>query len=366
MKSVGKKESFDSVVDELPLNNHPTRKLTRHDQRWHRRIRKPRRCRWLGEVYRLTAMARQDHYRHRLPKLVRAKAEAYGERGRVWMIELDECVDALQQKWNLQLGDVLSGGSESLVLSAITEDGKPAVLKIGLRCSTIAMESKVLQIARGRGYAQLYEVDVSSNAMVLERLGHPISSTYHTVDEHERVICAALNTAWIPMNGKAGWITGAVKAESTARFIAQKWRILGKPCTRKTLSRVRAYVEERVDAFAADDCFLVHGDAHGYNTLHAPEGGYRFIDPQGVLAERACDLGCLMRGWSSVLLGGDTAKLARMRCARLAALCDVDESSVWQWGFIERVAVGLILLEVGREDEGRDTLEVADRLSREP
>ena len=104
---------------------------------------------------------------------------------------------------------------------------------------------------------------------------------------------------------------------------------------------------------------LVHGDAHALNALDAGEGAYKMIDPDGLNAEPAYDLGVLLREWDEVL-AGDPLGVGQRRCQRLAALSDLDPDAIWQWGFVERVSTGLACLAIGMADEGRKMLHVAD------
>jgi streptomycin 6-kinase len=91
----------------------------------------------------------------------------------------------------------------------------------------------------------------------------------------------------------------------------------------------------------------------------------KFIDPDGLFGEKACDLAVPMRDWSDELLAGDTLRLCQVRCELLAHLTGVAERAIWQWGYIERVSTGLALLEIGMKSEGAQMLAVAERISRE-
>jgi streptomycin 6-kinase len=163
-------------------------------------------------------------------------------------------------------------------------------------------------------------------------------------------------------------MTGAEKARWLAMFITEKWQLLHKPCDKKTIDRALLMTEERADAFSPDSSVLVHGDAHAYNTLmirSTPGGsdsGCKFVDPDGLFAERACDLAVPMRDWSNELIVGDTLRLARERCELLAELTQVEERSIWQWGFVERVSTSFVMVEIGMKREGLESLRVAERL----
>ena len=112
------------------------------------------------------------------------------------------------------------------------------------------------------------------------------------------------------------------------------------------------------------------GDAHSDNALRDPEhttaarARFKLVDPDGLLAEPAYDLGILMREWSRELLCGDAARLGRERCARLSRLTGVDPRPIWEWGFVERVSTGLLVTRVGAEELGREMLDVAEAWTR--
>ena len=135
------------------------------------------------------------------------------------------------------------------------------------------------------------------------------------------------------------------------------------------VERALSFARARRAAFDPEAAVLVHGDAHADNTLLVPgeEAGagarFRFVDPDGLFAERACDLAVPMREWSAELLAtGDPARAGRERCARLSRLTGVAGAPIWGWGFVERVSTGLLALQVGREPLGRERLAVAEAL----
>ncbi len=291
-----------------------------------------------------------------------------GDRGIQWIAGLGRCVAFLEQKWSINIGDVLTGGSESLVVEALCADGSAAVLKIGLPGPTdLATEAKVFRLAEGRGYATLIAHDELNNAILLERLDKPLADLGLSIRSQMEVICSTLLDAWIPLEDENSLMTGAEKAAWLAAFIAETWQALGKPCEKNTRDVALSFAVERQQAFVPSDSVLVHGDAHAYNALtmtrHRADESVRckFVDPDGLYAERACDLAVPMRGWNSELLAGDAVTLGRQRCEILAELTGVDEHAIWQWGFIERVSTGLLLLKIGLREEGSETLAVADR-----
>lgn len=143
--------------------------------------------------------------------------------------------------------------------------------------------------------------------------------------------------------------------------IVTTWEQLGRPCPFEVVHRAVGYCDQRAAAFDPRRAVLVHGDAHGWNTLVAGAAGFKFVDPEGVKSEPAHDLGVPLREYNQPLLAGDTSRLVRDRSDHLAARCDVDPEAVWQWGFIERVSTGLLNRRDFDDDDGTAFLEVAAR-----
>ena len=313
-------------------------------------------------------------YERVLPEATRLRARAMGAEGLGWLAGLDAVVEHLQGRWGarfggLHFGGVLQGGSESLVLAATLGDGRAAVAKIGLPAyGGLAAEARVYRLSKGRGYARLFEYDAASNALLLERLGPPLRDACDSTDAQMKVLCETLCRSWIPLDHAHGLMTGAEKARWLADFIEEKWRELGEPCARRTRDLALFYAQARAGAFVPADAVLVHGDAHVENTLVVPGSGAggdlrcKFVDPDGLFAERACDLAVPMREWSGELLAGDTVRLAVARCELLANLTGVDPEAIWQWGYMERVSTGLTMVDIGMREEGLESLAVADRL----
>ena len=121
----------------------------------------------------------------------------------------------------------------------------------------------------------------------------------------------------------------------------------------------------RETAHPVSEHVVVHGDAHALNALTVPSDPDRFcfVDPDALIAERACDLAVPMRENNRELLAGDTVRDALARCRLLAARGQSTADAVWQWGYVERVSTGLVHFVIDMADEGRPYLEVAARLS---
>jgi streptomycin 6-kinase len=301
-----------------------------------------------------------------IPVLVRQRAEANGVAGQRWLDELPEMVAALADRWGLRLGQSFRGGTASYVVAAVDRSGRPCVLKVGMPLEmddedAFARSVGVHQLAGGRGCAELLNHDESVPAMLLERLGFNLDELGMDVPEILDTITTTLRAFWRPVAADVVLPTGADKAVWLARYIKTSWRQLGQPCDRDVIDRALALCEQRGAAFDPTRAVLVHGDAHGWNTLDAGGGSFKFVDPEGLRSDPEHDLSVAMREYNRPLLDGDTIRLVRERAELLASRCGVDPQPVWEWGFIERVSTGLANLRHFESDDGRAYLEVAKR-----
>jgi streptomycin 6-kinase len=197
--------------------------------------------------------------------------------------------------------------------------------------------------------------------MLLERLGKNLGELGLSVANVLEAISATLQSFWRPLSGDAGLRTGAEHARWLSRYIADTDQALGGLCERAVIDRALELCDRRAASFDASRAVLVHGDAHGWNTLDAGDGTYKFVDVEGLCSEREHDLGVAMREYNAPLLQGDTRSLVRERAELLADRCAVDARKVWEWGFIERVSTGLANLRDFADDDGAMFLEVAAR-----
>jgi streptomycin 6-kinase len=301
-----------------------------------------------------------------VPALVRQRAMRNGAAGQRWLAELPDRAAALVDRWQLELGRPLGGGTASYVTAATDSAGNACVLKVAMPLAMDDEEAftrsvRVHELAGGRGCAALLAHDESESAMLLERLGPNLHELGLALPRLLEAIARTLRSFWRRATTDVALPTGAQKAAWLARHITTEWDRMGRPCEQRVIDRAVAYCDERAAAFDPSRAVLVHGDAHGWNTLDAGHGSYKLVDPEGLWSEPEHDLSVAMREYNVPLLRGDTARLVRERAEVLAGLCDVDPRAIWEWGFIERVSTGLANLRDFDNDDGAAFLEVARR-----
>ncbi|HEY1926267.1 MAG TPA: aminoglycoside phosphotransferase family protein [Caulobacteraceae bacterium] len=298
-----------------------------------------------------------------IPVEVRQRAVAAGEVGCRWLVELPDLVMGLERDWGVTVGDALHGGSAGLVARAINAAGESVVLKLGSPAhDNFSNEVAALRIAAGRGYANLLNHDEPRRAILLELLGPILHDLGLPLPRRIEIICETLRQAWRPSpDHPTGFQSGAQKARHLASLIARWHQELGEPCSRRVVAQAMAFATDRESAFDPARSVLLHGDAHDHNALQTLDGvGFKFVDPDPLFGERAYDVAISMRSWTNELLAGDPVRLGLERCTQLADLTDEAPGAIWQWGFLERVSTGLFLIVLGRLDEGRRMLAVAE------
>lgn len=302
--------------------------------------------------------------------LVRRKALHLGQPGQRWLAELPDLVAELQHEWSLTLLEPLTGGSASYVVRVRTADDRDAVLKLPVPSADIASQVRTIGNARGRGYVHLLAHDPVRHAMLLESLGPSLDQLGWPPERAIDVLCHTLRQTWrVRKPADLTVMPAQEKAGQLGRLVAQLWEQLGRPCSERVLTHALRFAEQRAAAFDLDRCVVVHGDPHPANALQVTasragaESGFVFVDPDGFLADPAYDCGVVLRDWCTYLLAGDTVSLARRYCRQLADRTGVDETAIWEWGFLERVSSGLYVMILDDEDAGQRFLDTAERLT---
>jgi streptomycin 6-kinase len=303
--------------------------------------------------------------------VVRQKAEHLGARGREWLEHLPELVSDLERQWSITVGAPFSGGTTSYVCRAVTHAGTPAVLKLSLPDEGFPATVRLLEAARGNGYVHLLAHYTERYALLLEALGVPLNTLGLTPEQQMRVLGVTLRRAWqVPRWSDVKAQAATEKAAQLGELVERLWESLGRPCSERVRDQAHAYAASRAAAFDIDRCVLVHGDPHPGNALSVPtprpgaESGFVFVDPDGFLADPAYDLGVVLRDWSPQLLAGNTPIPARRYCRLLAEETGVDETAIWEWGFLERVSSGLYIMQFAGPDLYRPFLDTAEMLCR--
>jgi streptomycin 6-kinase len=292
-----------------------------------------------------------------VPDEVRNKVIADGNAA--WLDELPSIVESLARDWSLTIGVTMFGGHAAFVVEAALADGTAAVLKIGAPGTRreLAFETAALRLANGDGCASLLRDDLDRDALLLERLGAAMYDVVPDPASRHEMLCDVAARLWRPVGPNVDLPTGADKARQYADLLPRLWEQTGRPCRRQTVDDALECMDRRRRAHDDRRAVLVHGDVHDLNALQAADGTFKLVDPDGLRAEPACDLGTIVR------CNPDSGDDLRARAKRLAARTGVDVTAIWEWGTIHRVISGVYSRSIGFQPFGDLLLAEADRLT---
>lgn len=301
--------------------------------------------------------------KRRLPSRVVSRAKSAGPAGIAWLNSLEDTIAHLERQWQVSIGEALEGGSHAFVAPADGTQGEQFAVKIDMPESMggdFQHDMEMLRRMNGRGYVKLYEYDPQHQACLMERLGKPINQLEMSVEEQIRAICPLLLLTWDHPIPPQEISKGNECVEWFQQFLPTMWQRLGHPCSQRVMSLTEVYLADRMVQADPNRFVLLHGDAHGGNTLETLTGdGYKFIDPDGIYNEPAYDLGVVMREWPEDYAVAPLDK-GKERCALLSHLTGVAEDGIWAWGFLQTVSTGFVLLQVGQEHTGQAMLQAAE------
>jgi streptomycin 6-kinase len=258
------------------------------------------------------------------------------------------------------VGRPYTGGTEAFVAEATLDDSTPAVLKLLIPRGRYADdEITVLRLTKGDGCARLLREDAARGALLLERLGPSLFDLALPIAQRHEILVSVAQRVWRPAPG-CGLRTGAEKGRWLADQISSMWEELDRPCSERAVDQALACAARRIDAHDDARAVLVHGDVHQWNALQS-DNGFKLVDPDGLLAEAAYDMGIVMREDPVELLQGDPHDRSRW----LAARTGLDATAIWEWGVVERISTGLLGLRDGLEPSGSQMLAAADHFARQ-
>jgi streptomycin 6-kinase len=308
-----------------------------------------------------------------VPERVRLRAEQSGHETRQWLKDLPGLLAELEQAWELSIGQPLSGGSSAYVAPVQTASGN-AVIKIAMpslhRQHGFEQEIDTLLRANGHGYVRVFKFDYERRALLLEQLGLSMHERKLEPEQAIPLLCKTLQQAWlVPPGADQTMNASAYKAQTLAQLIRELRDTLERSCSEHIVSVALEFARRRLDEFDPKRCVVVHGDPHPANALlvGAPragaESGSVFVDPEGFLCEPEYDLGVVLRDWNEELLAAaDPLAVAHHYSQLLATESGLDEASIWEWGFLERVSSGLYLCAYGSREHGQPFFTTAQRL----
>lgn len=261
----------------------------------------------------------------------------HGEAGRLWLEGLPQLVEHCARRWELKVGPPFAPLSYNYAAPAEGPRGERFVLKLGVPTHGLLQEIGVLLSFDGCGAARLFDSDAARGALLLERLepGTPLTSLCEEDDGAATAAAAAV------MRSLRRTGTHQAQRAPTAADWGQGFAKCRKhfgggfgPFPRKLFEESEALYAELLATSAPP--ILLHGDLHHGNILAAARAPWLAIDPQGVVAEPAYEVGALLRNpFPQLLHWPDRVRVSESRIAQLSDELGYERARVRGWGLAQ-------------------------------
>jgi streptomycin 6-kinase len=250
--------------------------------------------------------------------------------GRTWLEVLPQLLEECVERWSLQVGEPLAGGSSSLVLEAALQDGSDAILKIQFPHHETEHEATALSYWNGDGAVRLLARDPHRNALLLERCrpGTPLSEL--ELDAALDVMVTIFPRLWKPAD--APFTPLAKEAGWWAQYLPEKWERASRPFEPELL----AVALEDLHSLPASQGHqvLLHQDLHADNVLRAEREPWLVIDPKPLIGEREFGIAALVRGGEL----GHSRDAIHHRLERLCSELVLDLERARRWTIAQTLA----------------------------
>ncbi len=183
--------------------------------------------------------------------------------------------------------------SYNFVASAVTAHGREVVVKIGVPCRELLNEIGALRLYDGGAAVELLDADAQKGMLLLERLRPGLKLADVNDDgEATSIVARMMSELWRPLPAEHGFPTAADWASGLRRL---RGRFAGRtgPFDARLVEVAESLFKELLRSGAAP--VLVHGDLHHFNILSANRRSWVSIDPKGLAAEPAYEVGALLR-----------------------------------------------------------------------
>ena len=176
---------------------------------------------------------------------------------------------------------------------ALTAQGRDVIVKIGVPNPELSSEIRALRWYGGGAAVELLDADEQQGLLLFERL-RPGSTLSCVEDDARATVIAAqtMSDLWRPLPVDQQFSTASDWA-SGLRRLRQHFGGGTGPFDPRIVQTAEALFGELLAS--SDSPVLVHGDLQHFNILSATRRPWVAIDPKGLAAEPAYEVGALLR-----------------------------------------------------------------------
>lgn len=252
---------------------------------------------------------------------------AYAARGPEWADWLDglpRTIRDLLAEWDLTADGDVAHGHTAVVVPVSTDDGVPAVLKIGWPHWEAEHEALALRTWNGDGAVRLLRADPHRWALLLERL-----HTRDLVGQWDLQACEVVGGFYERLHVAAPPRLRTL-SDQAARWADELGRLTrGAPVPPRLVEQARSLCRD-LATDPATDGRLIHTDLHFENVLAADREDWLVIDPKPLSGDPHYEPAPML--WNEYsLYAGRLREGVRSRLGTLVDAAGLDEDRARAW-----------------------------------
>ncbi len=269
------------------------------------------------------------------PSFIAAVTGAWPVDGPAFLARLPSLINLCERRWNLRVGEPFPL-SYNYVAHATLPDGAEAVLKLGVPNPELTTEIDALRLYDGQAAVRLIEADSGLGALLMERVrpGAPLAGLQDD-DEATIIAAAVMRELWQSLTAQHSF-PDLWRWTRSLRQYAERYGASEGPLPDDLVDGAVAQLRELLAS--PPESVLIHGDFHHWNVLRAEREPWLAIDPKGVAAERAFDVGPLLYNpVPDVFRWPDLKRITRRRLDLLSEHLGLDRQRLTACAFVAAV-----------------------------
>jgi streptomycin 6-kinase len=192
--------------------------------------------------------------------------------GQDWLASLPSEVQRQCERWDLQVDGELAHGSNAIVVPVLRY-GEPLALRMSPPAPDVSEQLHALRWWNGRGMVRLVEADADRGAMLLERLGSPLTEV--PLAESIGILGGLMRRLAVP-GDPTSLSTATIAADRAAEFEAD-WERVGRPFDQAWLRLAQQLGSSTLAT--TEHQLAVNGDLHADQVLRGAREPWLVVDP---------------------------------------------------------------------------------------
>jgi streptomycin 6-kinase len=276
-------------------------------------------------------MARTLHNGIGIPESLIERVTAWSDQGSLkpgWLDSLPDAVASFETKHQIVWDDRVPRSYLTLVLLGMSPTLGPVVFKSSPETAEFRSESRALDIAGGPRVSRLLDLDLPSQAMIVERImpGDELHDAGLDDDACTRVHAECT----LAFQREVADTSGLIPLRRWMRDLLE-WNPDRHPMPEDLVHEAQERGERLLQT--ADRTVLLHGDLHHHNILRGTNG-WHVIDPKGVYGDPGFEYVAWNYNPAGIAKRPDYFDLTRRRIATVSDLCGIPEARLREWAFV--------------------------------